>query len=179
MSRRLLQRMLACCLVVIAVPAIASDVIRTSPTITLRDGYAGYPEFMKECGWEEELPAHLVEYSNGLVELTDQDLDTVAGRTLRIRIMHMRSAEGGGFSGPKWAMIRAELFQDGKLIGQFQPYRKTMTMFRGGCSSLSKISDALAADTAAWLRRGDFRILFANEQAKIEIGPEEDVPPIQ
>ncbi len=159
--------------------AVASDVIRTSPTITLRDGYAGYPEFMKECDWAEELPAHLVEYSKGLVELTDQDLDTVPGRTLRIRIMHMRSAEGGGFSGPKWAVIRADLFEDGKLIGQFQPYRRTMTMFRGGCSSLSKISDALAADTAAWLRRGDFRVQFSDEQNHIEIGPDEDVPPIQ
>lgn len=160
-------------------PAIASDVIRTSSRITLRDGYAGYPEFMKECSWAEELPAHLVEYSKGRVELTDQDLDTVPGRTLRIRIMHMRSAEGGGFSGPKWAMIRADLFEDGKLIGQFQPYRRTMTLFRGGCSSLSKISDALAADTAAWLRRGDFSVQFAAEQNEIEIGPEEDVPPIQ
>ena len=179
MSPRLLQWLLACSLMVVAVPAIASDVIRTNPTITLRDGYAGYPEFMKDCNWEEELPAHLVEYSNGLVELTDQDLDTLPGRTLRIRIMHMRSAEGGGFSGPKWAVIRADLFEDGRLIGQFQPYRRTMTLFRGGCSSLSKISDALAADTAAWLRRGDFRVQFAAEQNEIEIGPEEDVPPIQ
>jgi hypothetical protein len=178
-SNRLFRLLAAVCLVMCSLPAIADDVIRTSPTIMLRDGYAGYPEFMKECDWAEELPAHLVEYSRGLVELTDQDLDTVPGRTLRIRIMHMRSAEGGGFSGPKWAMIRAELFDDGKLIGQFQPYRRTMTMFRGGCSSLSKISDALAADTAAWLRRGNFSVQFAAEQNEIEIGPEEDVPPIQ
>jgi hypothetical protein len=178
-SNRLFRLLAAVCLVMCSLPAIADDVIRTSPTIMLRDGYAGYPEFMKECDWAEELPAHLVEYSRGLVELTDQDLDTVPGRTLRIRIMHMRSAEGGGFSGPKWAMIRAELFDDGKLIGQFQPYRRTMTMFRGGCSSLSKISDALAADTAAWLRRGNFSVQFAAERNEIEIGPEEDVPPIQ
>jgi hypothetical protein len=170
---------LALCLAALAGPAMASEVIRTSPTIVLRDGYAGYPEFMKECDWAAELPAHLVEYSKGLVELTDQDLGTLPGRTLRIRIMNMRSAEGGAFSGPKWAMIRAELFQDGKLIGQYQPYRQTMTLFRGGCSSLAKISDALAADTVAWLRRGDYRVQFADEQAVIEIGPEEDVPPIQ
>jgi hypothetical protein len=170
---------LAFCVAVVAWPATAHDVIRTSPKILLRDGYAGYPEFMKQCDWTAELPAHLVAYSKGLVELTDQDLETVPGRTLRIRIMNMRSAEGGGFSGPKWATIRAELFQDGKLIGQYQPYRQTMTLFRGGCSSLSKISDALAADTAAWLRRGDYKIQFADEQAVIEIGPEEDVPPIQ
>jgi len=178
-SRPVARWVLAFCLAVMALPALADDVIRTSPVITLRDGYAGYPEFMKECDWTAELPSHLVEYSNGLVALTDQDLDTLAGRTLRIRIMHMRSAEGGGFSGPKWAVIRADLFEDGKLIGQFQPYRRTMTLFRGGCSSLSKISDALAADTAAWLRRGDFRVQFAAEQNEIEIGPEEDVPPIQ
>lgn len=169
----------ALCLAMPALSAVADDVIRTSPRIALRDGYAGYPEFMKQCDWTAELPAHLVDYSRGLVELTDQDIEALSGRTLRIRIMNMRSADGGGFSGPKWAMIRAELFQDGKLIGQYQPYRQTMTLFRGGCSSLSKISDALAADTAAWLRRGDFRILFADEQAGIEIGPEEDVPPIQ
>lgn len=162
-----------------ALPALAADVIRTSPEIGLREGYAGYPEFMKNCDWTAKFPAHLVEYSKGLVELTDQDLATLPGRTLRIRIMHMRSADGGAFSGPKWAMIRAELYQDGKLVGQYQPYRRTMTLFRDGCSSLSKISDALAADTAAWLRRGDFKIEYADNQAVIEIGPEEDVPPIQ
>ncbi|TQM12162.1 hypothetical protein FB548_2090 [Pseudoxanthomonas sp. 3HH-4] len=175
----MLRLLLAAWLGALAWPALADDVIRTSPTIALREGYAGYPEFMKDCDWTAELPAHLVEYSKGRVELTDHDLESLPGRTLRIRIMNMRSADGGGFSGPKWAMIRAELFQDGKLIGQYQPYRQTMTLFRGGCSSLSKISDALAADTAAWLLRGDFRVQFADEQASIEIGPEEDVPPIQ
>jgi hypothetical protein len=179
MIRLLTAGWLTLCLAATAMPALADDVIHTSPVIVLRDGYAGYPEFMKECDWTAELPAHLVEYSKGLVALTDQDLDAVPGRTLRIRIMHMRTAEGGGFSGPKWAMIRAELFENGKLIGQFQPYRRTMTPFRGACSSLSKISDALAADTAEWLRRGDFRVQFAAEQNEIEIGPEEDVPPIQ
>lgn len=167
------------CLGMPALPALAGDVIRTNPEIRLRDGYAGYPEFMKECDWTAEFPAHLVDYSRGLVELTDQDLETLPGRTLRVRIMHMRTADGGGFSGPKWAMIRAELFQDGTLVGQYQPYRRTMTLFRDGCSSLSKISDALAADTAAWLRRGNFRIEYPDELAEIEIGPEEHVPPIQ
>lgn len=162
-----------------ALPALSGDIIRTSPEIGLRDGYVGYPEFMKDCDWTAEFPAHLVAYSKGLVELTEQDLATLPGRTLRIRIMHMRSADGGAFSGPKWAMIRAELYQDGKLVGQYQPYRRTMTPFRDGCSSLSKISSALAADTAAWLRRGDFKIEYADDQAVIEIGPEEDVPPIQ
>lgn len=168
----------ALCLVLLALPALADDPIRTSPVIELRDGYVGYPEFMKECDWTAEFPARLVEYSKGLVELTDQDVATLPGRILRIRIMHMRSADGGAFSGPKWAMIRADLYKDGVLIGQYQPYRRTMTLFRDGCSSLSKISNALAADTAAWLRRGEFKIEYADEQAAIEIGPEEHVPPI-
>jgi len=169
----------ALCLTALTMPAIAGDVILTSPRVTLREGYVGSPEFMKECDWAAELPAHLVEYSQGLVVLTDQDLQNLPGRTLRLRIMHMRSADGGGFSGPKWATVRAELFQDGKLVGQYQPYRQTMTLFRGGCSSLSKISDALAGDIATWLRRGSFSVQFTDEQNRIEIGPDEDVPPIQ
>lgn len=163
----------------LALPAVANDVIRTAPTIALREGYAGYPEFMKQCDWTAEFPARLAEYAKGMVELTDQDLATLPGRTLRVRIMNMRAADGGGFSGPKWAAIRAELYQDGTLIGQYQPFSRTMTPFRDGCSSLSKLSDALAGDTAAWLRRGDFKIEFADEQAVIEIGPEEHVPPLQ
>lgn len=175
---RLRHALLGLGLAIVSLPALADDIIRTSPQIELRAGYKGYPEF-EGCAWMTEYPAHLVEYAKGQVELTDASLDTVPGRTLRVRIMHMRTADGGGFSGPKWAMIRAELYEDGKLIGQFQPYRRTMTMFRDGCSSLSKISDALAADTAAWLRRGSFRIEYPDDQAAIEIGPEEDVPPIQ
>lgn len=174
-----LRVVVSLCLIAFALPVIAGDVILTHPRITLREGYVGSPEFMKECDWAAELPAHLVEYSKGLVALTDQDLGTLPGRTLRLRIMHMRSADGGGFSGPKWATVRAELFQDGRLVGQYQPYRQTMTLFRGGCSSLSKISDALAGDIATWLRRGNFSVQFTDEQNRIEIGPEEDVPPIQ
>lgn len=176
MNRR--HALLGLALVFASFQTLADDIVRTSPQIELRAGYKGYPEF-EDCEWMKEYPAHLVEYAKGQVALTDAPLDTLEGRTLRVRIMHMRTADGGGFSGPKWAMIRAELYEDGKLIGQYQPYRRTMTLFRDGCSSLSKISDALAADTAAWLRRGDFRIAYPDDQAEIEIGPEEDVPPIQ
>lgn len=170
--------MLALCVGFFLMPASAADVIRTSPAIVLKDGYAGYPEF-EDCDWMKEFPARLAAQSNGLVELTDEDLSTLSGRTLRVRILHMRTAEGGAFSGPKWATLRADLYQDGELVGQYQPHRRTMTLFRGGCSSLSKLANALAEDTAAWLRRGQFKLEYAYTPSTIEIGPEEEVPPIQ
>ncbi len=173
-----LRPWLGMALMTMTIPVLAQDVVRMPRKIELREGYAGYPEF-EECDWTKEYPERLVEYAQGQVALTDEDIEGLPGRTLRARIMHMRTADGGGFSGPKWASIRVELFEDGKLVGQFQPYRRTMTMFRDGCSSLSKISNALAADTAVWLRRGNFKIQYPDDREPIVIGPEEDVPPIE
>ena len=50
MSRVLMRVWMALALATPLASAVASDVIRTSPKITLRDGYAGYPEFMKRVG---------------------------------------------------------------------------------------------------------------------------------
>ena len=134
----------------------------------------------RECTWDRELSERIVEYSRGLVEATDEDLATLPGRTLRVYIRSMRGIGGGMFTGPKYGAIRADLHEDGKLIGRFDAVKGSMMPINTACGTLSKIADALGADVAAWLRRGTFTVPVDAESASpIVIGPPETVPPIE
>lgn len=167
-------------LVAAAATVFAADgTIRVNRVAPYTKSVPDYEEAIKSCPWNRELNEHVIEYSDGLVEATDADLTTLPGRTLRISILHMRAAKGGGFSGPKWGAIRAELYEDGKLIGRYNRYRRTMTPFGSYCGSLSKVADALGADIAGWLKRGQFTAVEPIDDSVPEIGPPENVPPIQ
>lgn len=166
-------------LLAISIPAAAGDaVIKTGKVVPYRNAVpddSGYAQ----CDWNRKLSEYIVQYSNGMVEATDEDLASLPGRTLRVQIQTMHSASGGSFSGPKWGAIRADLYEDGKLIGRFDRHRRTMTPFGTYCGSLSKIADALGQDVAAWLRRGSFLVPTHVDEQPIEVGPPETVPPIQ
>lgn len=158
--------------------AVSDGPIKTSKVVPYRaalpadSGYA-------QCNWNRELSAHIVEYSKGRVVATDEDLETLPGRTLRVQILTTHAAGGGGFSGPKWGAIRADLYEGNKLLGRFDRHRRTIGAFSSSCGSLSKIADALGADVAAWLRRGVFSVPVEADATPIEIGPPETVPPIE
>lgn len=132
------------------------------------------------CTWDRELSERIVEYSAGQVEATDEDVANLPGRTLRVYIRSMRGIGGGMFTGPKYGSIRADLYEDGKLIGRFDGVKGSMMLVNTACGTLSKIADALGADVAAWLRRGVFTVPpEVDASAPIVIGPPESVPPIE
>ncbi len=166
-------------MVVVAMPAMAADKVMVNPEVPLKAGYVGQPGEYENCPWRRELPKQLVEHSKGMIEITDADLATLPGRTLRISIGHMHTANGGMFSGPKWGAIQADLYEDGKLIGRYQHSRGSLDMFKSACSVLNKVAEALAVDTIKWLRRGQFEIPPPEDDSLPEIGPPEIVPPIQ
>lgn len=144
----------------IAVPAFlllstqataAGDPITVGSTIPYANDEVGTVAIRQQCDWNTVLPAVLVAKSNGNIVSSDTDLSTVTGRKLTMTIVNVHAA-GGLFGGPKWAIVRGELFEDGKLQGNFELRRVSSAGRMTSCSSLDKIAKALASDISEWLK---------------------------
>lgn len=144
-----------------AVPPVVTTLtltgpIHLSPALSYRRGYYVDPEIKEQCPWNRGYAGMARVYGKGLIAVTNEDLSTLPGYTVRATVLNLRAAPLLG--GPKWAAIRVQLFQDGKLIGETEQRRVTNVPPKGGCSALNKIAAALAEDTVAWLRAGHFEV---------------------
>jgi hypothetical protein len=130
----------------------ADGPITISSTIPYANDDVGSAAIRTECHWNTELPAALVAQSNGAIVSTDKDLSTVSGKKLVITVANVH-ASGGIFSGPRWAVLHGELFEDGKLQGNFQLRRVSAGGApRTACPVLGHIGKALTADILNWLK---------------------------
>ncbi len=112
------------------------------------------PKVREQCGLETRIPRAIADRSSE-VELVDGAPDRARGRALALSIGDVHAPGGGAFSGPKWAEVRGELTESGKLIGSFRAKRFTTGgawgVFQGTCSILGRVADALGQDIAAFL----------------------------
>lgn len=154
MTKTLLAPLFAVVALVCAAAASANDgAIRISQVIPYESAAVGTDVVREECPWNRELSEKIVKGAKGRVESTDADLATLAGTTLHVVINTAHAAGGGSVSGPKWARITGELKEDDRLIGNFTFKRITMRPFTfRACTTLSRISDALAQDVVNWLK---------------------------
>ena len=139
----------------IAGGSFAQDVIKVNPVVPYASSSVGSPDMQKECNWNRQIVEHLVAYSKGLVQVTDEDLDKVSGKVARMVITNAHSVGGGGFSGPKWGYINVTLSENGVVISEFEVGSRTNS--GGGswnaCGVLERIAKQLGARTAKMLRK--------------------------
>lgn len=131
--------------------AAAGDPITITSTIPYANDKVGTVAVRQQCDWNTVLPAVLVAQSNGTIVASDTDLSTVTGRKLTMTIINVH-ASGGMFGGPKWAIVRGELSEDGKLQGNFEFRRVSNARRLTSCSSLDRIAKALAVNITEWLK---------------------------
>jgi hypothetical protein len=145
----------ACVELLAAFPVMASDTVKVNPVVSYADASVGSAEVRSECEWNRRLVDYLVEYSGGEVEVVNEDLTKVPGRTLTLVATAVHTAGGSAFSGPKWARIRGELRQNGTVIGAFTVGANSAAdVIRwSGCGVLNKLGKKLAKYTANWLKR--------------------------
>lgn len=152
------KRVLGCAwgmLAMAAVPAIAADgpvqIASIVPYLNEQVGSAN----VRQCDWNARLSAMIVERSRGAVVVGAQDdVATLPGNTLTIKITRAHTAGGGSISGPKWGRIRMELREDGVVTGNHTIRRVSNRPFTlSACGPLEKVADALADDVVAWLRK--------------------------
>lgn len=139
-------------LALLVVPTLtqAQSRITVSQVIPYRNG-AGSDALRTQCNWNTQLSADLVKDTHGQVVATDQDLAMPTGATLHMTIINVHAIGGGHFSGPKWAVVKGELRNHGRLLGSFTARRETSRGFTA-CSSLNYVGKAIAADVADWLK---------------------------
>lgn len=143
---------LAC--VVLGGAAQADDIVKVNRKVVYLDQSVGTEE-IRECHWDEKLVDYLEKYAKGRVQVTDEDIEKVHGKALRLTAVAIHSSGGAAFSGPKWLKLRAELLVDGKVVNNFEKSsHSTVDPFRWtACSVMVKMSKQLGSYTAKWLRK--------------------------
>jgi hypothetical protein len=140
-------------LVLAGAPAGAAKIQLASSAAWAPD--AQVPEKVRaECAFESRLASAVAERSTD-VELVTGQTSRAQGRVLELSIHEVHAPGGGAFSGPKWATVRGELYESGKLIGSFRDRRYTTGgvwgSFQGTCTMLGRIANAMGQDIAAFL----------------------------
>jgi hypothetical protein len=87
----------------------------------------------------------------------DEVNDASIGIALRAQIVGITATPGGGWSGGKTMVVKAELFQDGILVDSAVRSRSSkgglFGAVKGNCDILERDAEALAADIYVWLVR--------------------------
>ena len=113
---------------------------------------------LNECTLQTRLPTFIEDGAGRNVEIviTDEPLDDVTGKVLRLEYINILGAGGGAWSGPKSVTVSGELWENGEVIGSFVASRYStggaFGGFKGTCSILGRCIRALGTDIARWLR---------------------------
>lgn len=78
-----------------------------------------------------------------------------AARGIRLSIASVDANGGGGWSGAKGMLVRAELVEQGQVVDKKTFYRSSRSlsgMFSGTCPMLEKGADAIGSDVLKWLK---------------------------
>ncbi len=84
-----------------------------------------------------------------------------SGRNVILSITDATSSGSAGFAHHKTMKIRAELFEDGKLIDTYSGFRSSKGGFFGGfkgsCSVLGRCAKTLGSDISKWLKEANMK----------------------
>ena len=129
----------------------AATTILIPAQIPYKEADTANDDVRKECDWNSKMPRYLAAESEGLVRVSDAPLAESKEKKLLLVATHLHTAGGGGFSGPKWLVLEGELFEGGKLLGNFQVRRQTMRGSLRGCNTLVSLGEEITKDILEWL----------------------------
>jgi hypothetical protein len=135
----------------VATPAFARHV-RTAAKVRISDASGASDAVRRECNLQTNLPEYVRDASRDEVEIVYGKRPR-RGTVLEMRIEDVRAGGGGPFSGPRGMVVRAELWERGRLVASATAKRRTSpTPFGGGnCAQLNRIGRAIGRDVARWL----------------------------
>lgn len=142
----------------IAIAALVTPAQADTVTVAAETAFAddsGASENVKrECDLQGRLPKYIKDYAkkHTKVEITREDLDSVAGKVLYLTFDHVYAPGGGGYSGAKSVSVEGELKEDGEVIGSFTVDRAALfAMVPGTCAMLKRAAKKLGEDIGVWL----------------------------
>lgn len=145
--------------------ALASEgILNLQKTVPYKPGIDVPAAVKLEC----ELPKKLAEYTKSAAEddfatinVLDAPSKTTSGRTLIMQIVGIDAAPGGRYTGRKGVSIEGSLWENGKVIGNFQATRYSSGgggfahHYKGTCKILARDVKTLGKDVAKWLQKPD------------------------
>jgi len=150
----LTQRLLLIAVFALANQFVFADTIKINPTAQYISDEVGTPKVREQCHWDKLMIDSLVRYSRGRIEITNADLAMIPGKTLNIVITKVHTADGGGYSGPKWGYVDVTLKDNGNVIQKFEIGGRTnMGRAWTACGELDRIARVIAKRTAKRLAR--------------------------
>lgn len=144
-------------ILIVACSAAQAETFTVPAEVMFSDGVAVSDAVENECTLQTRLPAFIEDGARRGVDIviSDQPLDNVAGKVLRLEYTHILGTGGGAWSGPKSVTVAGELWEDGELIGSFVASRYStggaFGGFKGTCSILGRCIKTLGVDIARWL----------------------------
>lgn len=133
-------------------PARADDVVQVSSAIPYQSDSVANDNIRKECTWNTTMPRYMADKSDGRIKVSEQSLDTVAGKKLMLVATHLHAIGGGGWTGPKWLVLQGKLMEGKKLVGNFEVRRQTIGGSMRACSTLESLSEEISEDILEWLK---------------------------
>lgn len=148
---------------------VASTIETQTPTdIVFINSFSTFSEDAKVAtNIQQECHAVAATLSDAVIKYAKEQKITVkgspditpeqSGKVIKVSITDMYSGGNAFIGHRKSASVRAELFQDGKLIDKAEYTRNSMGGFLGGfkgsCSVLEHTVNTLGNDVAKWLKR--------------------------
>ncbi|MDM0112782.1 hypothetical protein QTI66_11535 [Variovorax sp. J22R133] len=133
----------------LVVPAITYGKTSAGYSLSASDDKCDVPSVMRTA-LRDKLSAPL---ENLLHEATPVAPDIPV---LKLEITDLLANAGGIYSGPKMVEIKGTLEQQGQAVASFKARRASFPLIglpRTTCNIVSRATDALAADTVAWLKQ--------------------------
>ena len=146
-----------CILIACLVSASGASVetITIGRVVPYSDNSGAREEIKRKCMFDTQIPEQIAMAARGQLDIviTDEDLETIAGKVLIMEITEVIAPRGGGFvNSGQSAMVHFELREDGRIIASKDRRRNTMQGF-STCASLKRVSRALGMDIARWLQQ--------------------------
>lgn len=133
-------------------PAV-TDAIKVNRSVRYAGSNVGTEHIQADCDWNTLLIDHLVKDSKGTIEVTDEDLNAVPGRTLLLAII-ATNPESDPRGGYRTGRVVGQLRDNGQVIDQFDITKYSNGAFQfTTCNTLEKIAKELAESLARQLAR--------------------------
>lgn len=140
-----------------AAPAI--ELVAVTTPVELAD-HITHSNLAKECSigklTGDKVLEALAPTNPGVAGVASLPALTGQQRALRLRVSDMYGLGGGGWSGAKWMLVRAELVGPSGVLAQRDFRRATKSLMgiaSGTCPMMEKIASTLGQDIKGWLAK--------------------------
>lgn len=146
----------------LAISVAQAETFTVPAEVPFADGIDVTTAVKTECALPTRLPQFIAEGAKEAaagvdVVIGDTTTDNAPGKVLRLEYTKIIGYGGGIWSGKKSVTVTGELYENGKLVGNFLALRYSgggaFGAYKGTCSILGRCIKTLGADIAHWLQK--------------------------